>query len=105
MGETFQEVTKLFAWTKAIFVVYQDLLDALLTQHLGCHLSLLVTLHNILEDLSCQGRGLAWERCIEWGNPNVVAEAPMSTGLLETSLHLEAALGPTQIICLCSRST
>ena len=32
---TIQEVTKLFAWTKAIFVVYQDLLDALLTQYPG----------------------------------------------------------------------
>ena len=51
MDVTFQEVIKLFAWTKAIFVVYQDLLDALLTQYIGCLLSFIDTLHDILEDL------------------------------------------------------
>ena len=49
VGVTFQDVTMIFAWAKARFVVYQDLLDALLTQYLGCLLSLLVTLHSILE--------------------------------------------------------
>ena len=84
-----REVTKLFAWTKAIFVVRQDLLDALLNQCLGCLSNLLVFLHNIVVDLSCQGCGLVWEGCFELRNPNVAAEAPMRTGLLETILPLE----------------
>ena len=51
--------------TKAMFVVRQNLPDAFLTQYLGCLSSLLVTIHNILVDLSCQGCGLAWEGCFE----------------------------------------
>ena len=58
-GVSFQEVTKLFVWTKAVFVVCHNLQDALLTQKFGRLLILLVTLHDILEDLNCPGRGLA----------------------------------------------